>query len=250
MDPACDTSRPVRDAAAFATTRWTAVRAAGQGSGPQSEEALERICASYWFPLYAYIRRRGHPKEDAEDLTQGFLTRLLANNPFGGLDPERGRFRSFLLGALKHYLANERDRSRSLKRGGGMVHLSLDQGEAEAQFQAAAAETGQNPDRVFDREWALALLAAVIGRLEAECSMEGRARQFDELRVFLTVAKGARPYASPARALGMEEGAARVAVHRLRGRYRELLRQEIARTLADPAQADEEMRALFAALAG
>ena len=232
----------------FATTSWTVVLAAGRGNMPQAKAALEQLCAAYWFPLYAYIRRRGYSKEDSEDLTQGFFARFLSENLFVAADSERGRFRSFLLGTLKHFLANEWRRSQCGKRGGQAVHVNIDWLDADAQFQVAAA-AGQNPDRVFDREWAVALLARVIVLLGAECASTGRAAQFEEMKVYLTVGKGAIPYAVAAKALGIEEGAVRVAVHRLRKRYRELLRNEISQTLSDPAQIDEEMRALFEAFA-
>lgn len=233
----------------FATTQWTVVLEAGHRHTPQSDRALEELCRSYWFPLYAYVRRRGHTKEDAEDLTQAFFARFLEKNYLEGLSAERGRFRAFLLASLKHFLANESDKARRQKRGGGALNLSLDWQTADTQFQVAAAgEPG--PDQAFDREWAVALLGKTIARLEAECAADGRARQFAELKVFLTAAKGTVPHADAARALGLDASAVRVAVHRLRKRYRQLLRDEINQTLADATQVDEEMRALFGAFAG
>ena len=233
----------------FATTHWTVVLAAGRTRSPQADVALEELCRTYWFPLYAYVRRRGHSKEDAEDLTQAFFARFLAKNYLEGLSAERGRFRAFLLASLKHFLANEWDKAQRQKRGGHAPHLSLDWQTADTQFQIAAT-TEPSPDKAFDREWAMALLGKVIERLRVECEAEGRARLFDELKVFLTAGKGAQSHAEAARKLGLEETAARVAVHRLRKRYRQLLRDEIAQTLADPAQVDEEMRALFGAFGG
>jgi len=230
----------------FATTHWTVVLAAGRRSTPDSERALEQLCLTYWFPLYAYVRRRGHTKEDAEDLTQAFFARFLQKNYLAGLDSERGRFRAFLLAALKHFLANEWDKARTQKRGGGAPHLSLDWQSADQQFQFADAGA-LSPDRAFDREWAMALLGKVIERLRAECAAEDKSAQFEALKGFLTADKAECSYAEAAAALGIEETAARVAVHRLRKRYRQLLRAEIAHTLADPAQLDEELRALFAA---
>ena len=232
----------------FATTHWTVVLAAGRRSTPQSDRALEELCRTYWFPLYAYVRRRGHTKEDAEDLTQAFFARFLQRNYLSTLDAEKGRFRAFLLGCLKHFLANEWDKSQAQKRGGQALHLSLDWKTADTQFQIASVAE-PSPDKAFDREWAVALLEQVIQRLQAECETDGRAKQFAELRVFLTVGKGVLPYATAAKSLGLDEAAARSAVHRLRKRYRQLLREEIARTLADPAQVDEEMRAIFGAFA-
>jgi RNA polymerase sigma-70 factor (ECF subfamily) len=233
----------------FATTHWTVVLAAGQRSTPQSDRALEELCRAYWFPLYAYVRRHGHTKEDAEDLTQAFFARFLEKNYLEGLSAERGRFRAFLLVSLKHFLANEWDKSRCQKRGGGVTPLSLDWQTADTQFQIAATAE-PSPDKAFDREWAVALLARVIERLRAECETDGRGKQFAELKIFLTTGKGERSYADAARSLGLDEGAVRVAVHRLRKRYRQLLRDEIAQTLADAANVDEEMRALFGAFSG
>jgi RNA polymerase sigma factor (sigma-70 family) len=230
----------------FATTHWTVVLAAGRKHTPAAEVALEELCRTYWFPLYAYVRRRGESREDAEDLTQAFLASFLQRTHLEKLTAERGRFRAFLLASLKHFLANEWDKSRRQKRGHGAPHLSLDWHSADAQFQIAD-NAGSSPDKVFDREWTVALLGRVIERLRKECVAEDRARQFDHLKIFLTAGKGALSHAEAARALNMGEGAVRAAVHRLRKRYRELLRNEIAQTLADPAQVDEEMRALFGA---
>lgn len=232
----------------FATTHWTVVLAAGRKHTAQSDAALEELCKTYWFPLYAYVRRRGHSKEDAEDLTQAFFARMLEKNYLEGLSAERGRFRAFLLAALKHFLANEWDKTQRKKRGGHLQHLSLDWQNADTQFQVATA-TDLNPDKTFDREWAVALLARVLERLRAECKAEGKEGQFLRLKSTLTGGKGSICYGEVARTLNLNEGAVRVAVHRLRKRYRQLLTEEIAQTVADPAQADEEMRALFAAFA-
>lgn len=230
----------------FATTRWTLVRAAGQGNSPAADEALEILCAAYWFPLYAFVRRNGFSKEDAEDLTQAFFSKLLARGDFARLRRENGRFRAFLLAALKHFLANERDRAGRLKRGGGITHFPLDWQGADSRFQIADA-THAAPDAAYDREWAMALLERVIDKLRRECLADGNGGRFDQLKSYLTLGKGEIPYASAAAALAMDEGAARVAVHRMRKRYRELLRIEVARTLADPAMVDEELRVLMGA---
>jgi RNA polymerase sigma factor (sigma-70 family) len=232
----------------FATTHWTVVLAAGRRQTPQSDHALDELCRTYWFPLYAYARRRGHEKADAEDLVQAFFARFLAKNYLDGLSAERGRFRAFLLASLKHFLANEWDKSQRQKRGGGVTHLSLDWQTADSKFQVAAtSEPG--PDQAFDREWALALLSKVIERLQTECVADGKGKLFDRLKVFLAEGKGETAQSEVAKALGMGEGAVRVAVHRLRRRYRQLLRDEIANTLSDPTMVDEEMRALFGAFA-
>jgi len=233
----------------FATTHWTVVLAAGQRHTPQSDAALEQLCQTYWFPLYAYVRRRGYAKEDAEDSVQAFFARLLEKNYFGGLSAERGKFRAFLLASLKHFLINEWKASQRLKRGGGEAHLSLDWQTADTKFQVAV-QNEPSPDKAFDREWALALLAKVIERLQAECVAEGKARLFEQLKVFIAAGKGETAHGEVARTLGMEEGAVRVAVHRLRKRYRQLLRDEIANTLSDPAMVDDELRALFGAFSG
>ena len=220
--------------------------AAGQRHTPQSNGALEELCRAYWFPLYAYVRRRGHNKEDAEDLVQAFFARFLAKNHLTGLNAERGRFRAFLLASLKHFLANEWDKVQAQKRGGGVAPLSLDWQTADTKFQVAATNE-PSPDKAFDREWALVLLAKVIERLQQESAADGKAKLFAELKSFLMAGKNETAQSEVAKALGMEEGAVRVAVHRLRKRYRVLLRDEIAQTLADESSVDEEMRALFGA---
>jgi RNA polymerase sigma-70 factor (ECF subfamily) len=233
----------------FATTHWTVVLAAGRGGSLQADVALEQLCRTYWFPLYAYVRRHGHSREDAEDLTQGFFARLLKKNCLEGVTSDGGKFRSFLLVALKRFLANEWDRANRQKRGGGAPPLSLDWQDAESRYQIAPADN-LSPDKLYDRAWAVVVLERVITRLRDESGTEGKAGQYEQLKPFLMMGKSEMPYAQAAVALKMTEGAVRVAVHRLRRRYRELLREEIAQTLANPAQADEEMQALFSALAG
>ncbi len=218
---------------------------AGKRTTPQSEKALEELCKTYWFPLYAYVRRKGYTKEDAEDLTQAFFARFLEKNYLEGLSAERCRFRAFLLASLKHFLINEWKRSTRQKRGGDIPTLSLDWETADTQFQIAA--NAATPDQEFDREWAIALLSKVIGRLQSECEAEGKGDQFKKLKIFLSAGKGAQSYAEAGTALGLEEGTVRVIVHRLRKRYRQLLTEEISQTLSDASQVDEEMRALFAA---
>ena len=222
--------------------------AAGRRHTPQADGALEELCRTYWFPLYAYVRRRGHTKADAEDLVQAFFARFLEKNYLAGLSAERGRFRAFLLASLKNFLINEWKKSQCLKRGGGETVLSLDWETADTKFQVAAVNE-PSPDKAFDREWALALLAKVIERLQQECEADGKAKLFEQLKIFLTAGKGESAQSEVAKSLGLEEGAVRVAIHRLRKRYRVLLRDEIAQTLADESQVDEEMRALFGAFA-
>lgn len=226
----------------FATTRWTMVRAAGASA----DDALQSLCAAYWFPLYAYVRRHGFSKEDAEDLTQAFFAKLLERRDFADLKQENGRFRAFLLAVLKNFLSNERDRVGRLKRGRNSTHFSLDWQSADTQFQIADA--GQiPPDAAYDREWAVALLERVISKFREESLAEGKSERFEKLKAYLTVGKGEIPYATAAVEFEMDVGAVRVAVHRLRKRYRELLRHEVAETLSDPAMVDEELAVLLGA---
>ncbi len=230
----------------FATTHWTLVLAAGANRAPQADLAMEELCRTYWYPLYTYIRHQGHSRQDAEDLTQGFFARFLARNYLEGLSSDKGRFRAFLLAALKHFLANERDRAASRKRGGGAAALSLDWKDAASRYQIEPSDQ-LSPDKLYDRAWAVTLLERVIQRLRDESATEGKAEWFDQLKPFLMMDRAAMHYGQATAALGLTHGATRVAVHRLRKRYRELLRQEIGRTLSHPAQVEEEMRTLFSA---
>ena len=230
----------------FATTRWTVVANAGSENAPQAAQALEELCGAYWYPLYTYIRRRGHSREDAEDLAQSFFARLLEKNFLEGVSSGKGKFRAFLLAALKHFLANEWDRANRQKRGGGLAPISLDWQDAETRYQIEPADL-LSPDKLYDRAWAVTLLERVINRLREESAASGKAELFEQLKPFLMAGKGAIPYGKAAAALGLTEGAARVAAHRLRQSYRRLLRAEISQTLSDPAQVEEEMRALFRA---
>jgi RNA polymerase sigma-70 factor (ECF subfamily) len=230
----------------FATTHWTVVLAAGQGNSRQADVALEELCRTYWYPLYVFVRRQTPTREDAEDLTQAFFARFLEKNYLEKLNSEKGRFRAFLLASLKHFLANEWDRANRQKRGGGQTALSLDWQDADARYQIDPADNA-SPDKLYDRAWAVTLLERVIGRLRDESAAEGKSRFFEELKPFLMVGKSAIPYPQAAAALDMNESAVRVAVHRLRRRYRELLRQEISQTLSDSGQAEEELRTLFSA---
>jgi len=233
----------------FATTHWTAVVAAGQSNSQQAAVALEELCHTYWYPLYAFIRRQGHSREDAEDLTQGFFARLLEKNYLEGVTSDKGKFRAFLLMAVKRFMANEWDRTQRQKRGGGILPLSLDWQDADSRYLINPADH-LSPDKLYDRAWAVVVLERVVTRLRDENKAEGKAALYDQLKAFLMMGKNDIPYAQAAETLKMTEGAIRVAVHRLRRRYRELLRDEIGQTLANPAQADEEMEALFNALAG
>jgi len=224
------------------------VLAAGRKSAPQADAALEELCRIYWYPLYAYVRRQTATREDAEDLTQAFFARFLEKNYLEKLDSEKGKFRAFLLASLKHFLANEWDKANSLKRGGGTVPLSLDWQNADTRYQIDPPDH-LSPDKLFDRAWAVTLLERVIQHLRDENVSGGNEKVFEALKPFLTMGKSAIPYGETAELLGMTESAVRVTVHRLRKRYRELLRAEIAQTLSDPAQVEEEVRALFSAFA-
>jgi RNA polymerase sigma factor (sigma-70 family) len=223
------------------------VLAAGRSDSPRQAEALERVCRTCWYPLYAHIRRRGHGPEDAQDLTQEFLSRLLEKNWLADLDPRFGRFRSFLLLALDRFLINEHDRRCAIKRGAGQAPLSLDQVRAEGRFTHEPF-TAETPEQIFDRNWALAVLDQALEQLRLETASSGKARQFASLQPFLSREAETREYAAIAERLGMAAGAVGVAVHRLRQRYREVVRDVIAGTIANPAQVDEELRQLFAAL--
>jgi RNA polymerase sigma-70 factor (ECF subfamily) len=246
MSSSADSNEPKGDY--FVTTRWTVVLSAGRKSSPQSDRALSELCQSYWYPLYAYVRRQGRTKDDAEDLVQAFFTRFLEKNYLEGVRAERGKFRAFLLASLKHFLANEWDKEMRQKRGGGAQHLSLDWQSADERYHLDLPDPS-SPDRTYDREWALALLERVILRLRNECESDGKAHLFEQTKGYLSAGESVIAYAEAAQALGVDEGAVRVAVHRLRKRYRELLRDEIAQTLDDPAQVAEELKSLQAALA-
>jgi RNA polymerase sigma factor (sigma-70 family) len=235
---------PVRDV--FATTHWTVVLAAGQGSAPEAMAALEELCRTYWYPLYAYVRRQTANVEDAQDLTQAFFERFLEKNYLENVSSDKGRFRAFLLASLKHFLANEWDKAKRQKRGGGVPSVPLDWTRADTQFRHEPADL-LSPDKLYDRAWAITLLERVITRLRDEAAADGKMQMFEELKPFLMVEKARVPYAEAATKLGIAEGGIRVAVHRLRRRYKELLRHEIQQTLSDPAQVDGEIQALFSA---
>ena len=236
-------------ASSFHTTSWTMVLAASDDSGARSRDALARLCQIYWYPVYAFIRRRGHDRHQAEDLTQGFFAQLLEKNYLLDADRERGRFRSFLLTAVKHYLANEWDRSHALKRGGGQAVVSIDLAEAERWYEPATVDAA-TPERLFERRWALSLLAHVMVKLRADFNDAGKTGQFEALVGFLNREAEGDRYQAVAERLGVSPGALRMAVHRLRRRYRELLRAEITRTVESPDQIDDELRFLLTTLSG
>jgi RNA polymerase sigma factor (sigma-70 family) len=234
--------------AAFPTTRITLIQAARGEPGGQSREALSTLCNAYWSPIYAYVRRLGHTQEEAEDLTQGFFMRVLEKHYLHDFDRERGRFRSFLLGALKHYLANERDAARTLKRGGGRALLPLDDIlDAERRY-SLEPRTDLTPDRIFERQWALTVLGRVQDQLRGEAIRQGKEAQFERLKGLLVGEDSEVGYRTLASELGTTEGALKVAIHRLRQRFRELLREEIAHTVVDPHEIGGELRELFTAI--
>ncbi len=231
----------------FATTRWSLVVAAkpDEASRTHAREAFEELCRAYWYPLYAFVRNRGHSSDDAQDLTQSFFARMIETGGFASADPERGRFRSYLLGAMKHFLANEWHRAQAQKRGGGVRFLELDALEPEARFALEPAQSA-DPDASFDRQWARESIARAMEKLRADWQASGKGELFEALKGSLTGEEPAR--SETAARLAMTEGAVKVAVHRLRRRYRELLRAEIAETVTDPSDIDDEMRHLVDAL--
>ena len=232
----------------FATTHWSVVRAAGRPGSVHYRQALETLCRTYWFPLYVYLRRRGYDRESAQEHTQAFFARLLEKHSVRLADPKRGKFRSFLLMSLKNFLADERDRERAKKRGGGRKIFSLDFENAEGRYALEPADR-LDPQKVFERSWALTVLERTMARLQAEADTEKKGKVFDHLKVYLTIKESSVPYSDAAERLEMSEGAVRVAVHRLRRRYRELLRDEIAQTVSTEEEIDQEIRDLFSALA-
>jgi RNA polymerase sigma factor (sigma-70 family) len=232
----------------FATTHWSVISAAGKSSSPQQKQALETLCQSYWFPLYAYLRQRGYGTHQAEDLTQAFFAHILEKKDLQTADPKNGKFRSFLLVRLKYFLSDERDRAQAKKRGGGKKVLSLSIQNAEGQYALEPANQ-LSPEMLFEKSWALTVLERTMGRLEAEMADKNKQKLFDCLKVYLTTDKDVIPYQDMAAELKITEGSVRVAVHRLRRRYRKLLRDEIAQTVGGEDQIEEEMGFLFAALA-
>jgi RNA polymerase sigma-70 factor (ECF subfamily) len=231
----------------FATTHWSLVLAAGKGASAEAQAALAALCQTYWYPLYAYVRRRGHRPDLAQDLTQEFFARLLEKHYLQRADPERGRFRSFLLTAFKRFLSRERARDQAKKRGGGVQLLALDFEVGESRYSLEPAHEA-TAEKIYEQRWALALLDQVFARLRRECDEAGKQKEFDRLKLYLTGEADTPSYREVAAELGMTEGAVKVAVHRLRRRYRQLVREEIAQTVAGPEEVDEELRHLRAAL--
>ena len=233
----------------FATTHWTVVLGAGADSSPDARRALEELCRTYWYPLYAYARRRGQGPEDAEDLVQGFFSRLIERQLLKGLQREGGRFRSFLLTCFNRFMSDAREHAGRLKRGGGQKVVSLDAELAERRYQLEPADV-LDPEKIFERRWALTVLETVLARLRAELEAEGKGGLFQHLQALVVGEAGAERQKDVAGRLGLSEGALAVTVHRLRQRYRRLLWEEIAQTVSRPEEVEDEMRHLLALLRG
>ncbi len=232
----------------FATTHWSMVVSAGGSDSSEARRALAMLCENYWFPLYAFVRRAGYSAEDAQDLTQEFFVRLLAKNYLADADRQRGKFRSYLLGAMKHFLAKERRRQGALKRGGTRPMLSLDFHSGENRYSLIEPVDNMTPERLYEKRWALTLLDLVLSRLREEFCTAGKLELFDSLKQFLARGTAKPAYLEVAEELGMSKGAVKVAVHRLRRRYRKLLKDEIARTTVGPESLEDELGELLAAL--
>jgi RNA polymerase sigma factor (sigma-70 family) len=230
----------------FRTTQWSMVLDAGSSDSRVSVAALEQLCARYWYPLYACLRRSGHSHADASDLTQAFFARVVEKRTFSGLEPGAARFRSFLLTTLKHFVINEWQSANRLKRGGGRQIISLD--EKADEFYRAEPADDASPDKLFDKRWAISVVELVLERLRAEFTASERAELFDVLKPALAAAKLDRPYADVADSFGLSEGAVKVAVHRMRRRFGELLRAEVAETVQHEKDVDDEVRYLICAL--
>ena len=230
----------------FATTHWSVVQAVAEG---ESDTALETLCRTYWYPVYAYVRRRGYQAEEAQDLTQGFFTHLITKAHFRLADRTKGKFRGFLLSFLDYFLAREWTRAHRQKRGGQITFVSLDGHPPEDWYQLEPADH-ETPETIFLRQWALTVLKQAMNALKAECSTNGKAALFREAKHLLSGERDGSSYADISRSLAMNEGAARVAVHRLRQRYGELLRREVAHTVSNDEEVDEELRFLIRALRG
>lgn len=241
-------SNPHETAGHFRTTHWTAVLQAAR-SEVVASDAFAQLYRDYWPPLYAYVRRRGYAPAEAEDLTQSYFVRLLEKRALSGLEREGGRFRSYLLGGLNHFLANEWDRRRAQKRGAGQAPVSLNSDEGENCFLSVKDAAG-TPESIFERQWVFTLLAQVMQQLQVEMAAGGKGDFFAEARLHLQSDASARPYAELAARHGLSEGAVKVAMHRLRHRYGELLRAEIARTVSSEAEVNDELRYLIQLVAG
>ena len=231
----------------FATTHWSVVLNAGQAASPEAAVALEQLCLTYWYPLYAFVRRKGHGPHDAQDLTQAFFARLLEKNYVAQADRERGRFRTYLLAALSHFLADEWDKARRLKRGGDREIISFDAASAEERYRLEPVDQ-LDAAKLYERRWVTTLFDKVLARLEQEFRDSGKGGLFDQLKGSLLAEETGLSYAELGAQLGMKEDAVKQAVHRMRRRYRELFREEIAQTVAGPGEVEDELKYLFAVL--
>jgi RNA polymerase sigma factor (sigma-70 family) len=240
-------SEKIHADASFRTTHWSVILAARDKTSSQAETALAELCRTYWYPLYVYTRRRGNNPAEAEDLTQGFFARLLEKNYISNITPGVGRFRTFLLTSLKHYLANEWDRAQAIKRGGGKVIFSLNDEDPEARYKFEPVDT-ITPETLFEQRWALAVLERVLARLRSEFVATEKAELFDQLKIFISTDEPECSYAEIATRTGLKEGTVKVAVHRLRRRYGELLSEEISNTVSEPGEVEAELRHLIAVL--
>jgi RNA polymerase sigma factor (sigma-70 family) len=233
----------------FTTTHWSVVLSAREHNSPQAAAALEKLCRTYWYPLYAYVRRQGHDEPSAKDLTQEFFVRLLHKNRLDHVQREKGRFRSFLLASVKNFLSDEWDKGRAQKRGGGQTLLSLDDDTAEDRYQLEPADN-LTPDKLFEQRWAHTLLDEAKTRLKEEYAQAGKADFYERLRVFEAADPGAPTYAQVAAEFGLTESAVKSAAHRLRQRYGELVREEVAHTVDSPEEVDSEIRYLIGVISG
>lgn len=234
----------------FDTTHWSVVIAAGHTSAPGAQEALEKLCRTYWYPIYAWVRRKGRSHDEAQDFTQAFFARLLEKKYLKLANRERGRFRAFLLTSLDRFLINEWRKEQAEKHGGGVDFISLDEQDADGRYQAEPPSEDLTPDKLFEKRWALALLEQVLARLRAEYETDGKKELFDNLKPFVWGEKSALSQTEIGERLGMNQNAVSQAVHRLRKRYGELLRAEVANTVEAPGDVEDELRHLLQAISG
>jgi RNA polymerase sigma factor (sigma-70 family) len=244
-----DLGPPAERAASFHTTRWTIVMRAAQSQAPGGQSALAQLCRNYWYPLYIFARRRGYSPEDAQDLTQGFFLQLLKRRALAGVHRLKGKFRSFLLASFQNHLSDQADHARRIKRGGGREFVQLDAEEAEQRYRLEPVEY-LTAEKLFDARWAMTLLAETLNRVRQEYANEGKTSIFEALRVFLDPANTRAPpsYDEVADQLQVSTGAVKTLIHRLRKRYTALLREEVGRTVSDPAEVDDEIHALCESL--
>ena len=233
--------------AQFAPTSWTDVLAAQRGGSREAEAALEKLCQTYWYPLYSYLRRKGSDPHKAQDLTQGFFYRLIKENYLGAVDRKRGKFRSFLLAALNHFVSNQRDHERAAKRGGGQAMISLDDTDAENRFKLEPASS-LSPEKIFEKNWFLTLFDQALARLKEEQKAAGKAELFEHLKLFVIEDAESGDYNNAAAKVNMTANAVAVTVHRLRDRYKKLVHEEVVRTVADPSEIEDELRRFFSVL--